>query len=186
VAGGPPALHNSGDKLQKIKIHHSRLGSRWSGESGQALAEMTIGLIVLAVLFLGILLIGDLGRARLGAILDSRAQAGSLALAGIKSGTPIFFGASDSQERLKTEILDATEHPITYSQYTSPGYPYMLENVVAPVYNPSGGIIDAFHLTYVQETRYVANMPFLYNMQVGPSTIPISQQTCLSVMKDFP
>jgi hypothetical protein len=87
---------------------------------------------------------------------------------------------------MKASILDVTEHPIAYSQYIPTAYPYMEENLVSPLYNPTGSMIGVFYLTYSEKTQNVNNNNFLRSMGVGPSTISVTQKACFPIMKDFP
>jgi len=150
------------------------------------MVELLIGLIALSVLFLGLFLIGDLCRARMGTILDARREAGRDAIDGMVSGMPIFYGTMTSEERLRTEILNASDYPISYSQYAGGAYPYMLKNVVYPVYYPSGPTIEAFYLNYNTQSRDVQNTEFLVNMGVGDATITMTDRACLPAVQNFP
>ena len=154
-------------------------------QSGQALVEMTVGLIAFAVIFLAILLTGDLCRARMNCLLESRKDAGTSAIGGTLSGTPGFFGGADAFTRLQTDVAAPLDETISYSQYTTPNYTYMEKNPVAALYNPNGEPISAFNLTMGEQTQYVTNSEFLVNMNVGPAKITIQQQTCLPILKGF-
>jgi hypothetical protein len=154
-------------------------------ESGQAIAEFTICLIGITVLFLGILLFGDLCRARLNTMVTSRMNAGANAMAGIVEGSPTYFGSADSQDRLKSEVLSASEDPIAYSQFTSPVYGYMKQNLVAPLYDSSTPIVSTMNLTKSEETQYVTNAEGLVNLKVGQKTIPITQSTTMPTMEGW-
>ena len=155
-------------------------------QSGQALAEMTVGLIALAVAFLAIFLIGDMARARQQALLDARRQAGPNAMAGMILGSPQLYGSADAAVNLQKVILKPMETPIAYHEYIPPTYPYIEKNLVTPIYN-NGDAISAFSLTMVEATRYVTNSPFLKSMGIGGQDlfIPITQKACLPKMKDF-
>lgn len=157
----------------------------WKKESGQAIAEFTISLIAITVLFLGILLFGDLCRARLLTIVDSRKDAGSEALYGVMVGNPTYYGTVDSVEDLKTEVLDATSDPINYKLFKAPVYNYMKQNLVAPLYDSSSPTIDAMHFTKVEKTMTITNYQGLVRLKVGKTYIPITQQTTLPVLEKF-
>ena len=146
---------------------------------------MTVGLIVFAVVFLAVLLVGDLGRARMTTLLESRKEAGSDAIAGLLSGSPVFYGGADPSARLQSEVVAPMDETITYSQYTTPNYPYMTKNLVAPLYNPNGTMIAAFSLTLNEQTQYVTNSEFMVNMKVGQAKITVLQRTCLPILKGF-
>lgn len=152
---------------------------------GQALLELLCGMIALSVVFLGLLLVGDLCRARMDALLNARAEAGVLAMTGTSAGTPLYYGMGDGAERLKSEVLQPMENPVAYSQYTGSGYAYIQENLVQPLYQPDGALISSFNLTVSSRTRYVTNAEFLVKMNVGTPQIPVTQQSCMPLMKDF-
>ncbi|MCC7519153.1 MAG: hypothetical protein IT578_08210 [Verrucomicrobiae bacterium] len=151
-------------------------------QRGQALAELTIGLIVFAVLFLGVLTVGNLGRARLAAILEARAAVGLSALQGYLFGEATYFGAS--AEDLQRSVLSVAEDPIAYSQYRPGAYPYMQNNLVAPL--QGGTLIGAFVLTQDDASRAVTNYEFLVRMGVGSSFITVRQPVALPVLRGFP
>lgn len=153
---------------------------------GQALAEMTVGLIVMAVVLLSVFLMGDLTRARMKAILDARKGAGTMALSGMTVGAPSFYGSVGAVDGLKTEVLDTTEHSISYSQYGSAGYPYIKNNVVYPFYTSPGTTISIFSLSTSEQSIYVTNNNFLMRMGVGSSSIIITEKACLPIMNTFP
>ncbi len=147
---------------------------------GQALAELTIGLIAFAVLFLGLLLVGELCRARVAAILEARATVGAAAHQGLLLlDSANFYGSGDLQS-----VLSPTETPITYSQYRPGTYAYMQDNLVAPI---SGGtLIGAFALVQDDAARTVTNDMFLVRMGIGSEFITVRQPVCLPKMTDFP
>lgn len=154
-------------------------------EAGQALAEFTIALIGLGVLLMGILLIGELSRARISGVLEARAQAGAAAQAGLLSGTPTWQGMGSAAD-LQTRILSVMETPIAYAQYQGSSYAYIQNNLEQPLQDPSATLIGAFNLTMVESSRSVTNTSLLTGLGVGSDIITVTERACLPVMKDFP
>jgi hypothetical protein len=173
-----PALRGVGNPDQIGAREH--IWSRRSRE-GQALAELTIGLITFAVLFLSLLVVGDLCRARLAAILEARATVGPSALQGFLSGNATFYGSA--ADDLQRSVLSAAEDPVAYSQYRPGAYSYMEDNLVAPL--QGGTLIGAFMLTQDDASRTVTNAMFLVRMGVGSEYITIRQPVSLPVMRGF-
>ena len=156
-----------------------------ASQRGQALAELTIGLIAFAVLFLGLLLVGQLCRARVAAILEARAKVGSAAIQGqLLSDSALFYGSAAASEDLQTSVLSPAETPIAYSQYRPGTYAYMQDNLVATL--QGGTLVGAFTLVQDDAVRTVTNDMFLVRMGVGSEFITIRQPVCLPKMTDFP
>ncbi|NUN93925.1 MAG: hypothetical protein HUU04_09120 [Verrucomicrobiae bacterium] len=149
---------------------------------GQALAELTIGLIAFAVLFLGLLIVGEVGRARLAAILEARERVGPVALNGFLVGSPTFYGAVGDD--LQARVLSVAEDPIAYGEYRPNAWPYMQDNLVAPL--QSGSLIGAFLLAEADAARSVTNYEFLVRMGVGASDLTVRQPVALPIMRSFP
>lgn len=158
--------------------------STMAGERGQALAEMVIGFIALAVLFLGTLFLADLCRARTRAILESRPDAGSVAMSGFSKGSPT---CDIDSERLHSDVLAITHDPIDYCSYKPPDYLYISNNLVEPLIT-GGDLIGAFGFVVSEKTYYVTNAPFLRQLKVTPNQdlIGVTEKTCIPQMKDFP
>ena len=175
---------SSGRKLQ-FRIWQLRQERGRQFCKGQALAELTIGLIAFAVLFLGLLLVGQLCRARVAAILEARATVGSAAIQGqLLSDSALFYGSAAASEDLQTSVLSPMETPIAYSQYRPGTYAYMQDNLVATL--QGGTLVGAFTLVQDDAVRTVTNDMFLVRMGVGSEFITIRQPVCLPKMTDFP
>jgi hypothetical protein len=161
----------------RLQIHRSN--------RGQAIAEFTICLIALTVLFLGILLFGDLCRARMLTLVDSRKDAGADAMAGVSAGAPSYYGTADAADRLQSEVLSAAETPIAYSQFKKPAYPYIKNNFSSPLYDSATPLVSSMNFTQVEKTLYVTNSEGLVNLKVGRRIIPITQKTTMPLLEGF-
>ncbi len=155
-------------------------------EKGQALAEFTISLIGLGVLLMGVLLIGELSRARVTEILQARAEVGSAAMSGLLSGSPGLYGSASFVQELQSQGLSATEDPIAYRRYGGAAYPYIQKNLVIPLQNPNGSLIGSFYLDISEKTQDFPNIAFLNRLGIGGDQISITERACLPVMRDFP
>jgi hypothetical protein len=184
AANSCPGTELRGRKLQ-FRSWQSRQEQSRQFCKGQALAELTIGLIAFAVLFLGLLLVGQLCRARVAAILEARATVGSAAIQGqLLSDSALFYGSAAASEDLQTSVLSPMETPIAYSQYRPGTYAYMQDNLVATL--QGGTLVGAFTLVQDDAVRTVTNDMFLVRMGVGSEFITIRQPVCLPKMTDFP
>jgi hypothetical protein len=147
---------------------------------------MIVGLIALAVVFLGTLLVADLCRARTRSILEARADVGQTALGGLLMGSPTFYGGTDSGERIHNDILAVSHDPVQYCYYRPGDYPYITENLAEPLVAPQSTLVGAYGFSLSEKTYYVTNSPLLRELRVGGSTIAVSQQACMPQMRDFP
>lgn len=73
---------SEGLTLNGERIPASRIRHRASGKSGQALLELTVGLVAILVLFAVIVQLGRLQRAHTETLMEARAEAGERALQG--------------------------------------------------------------------------------------------------------
>ncbi|MDD2709837.1 MAG: hypothetical protein PHV34_17780 [Verrucomicrobiae bacterium] len=172
--------------MKKKTIHGRAAWKRFGSRSGQALSEVVAGSIALALVFLGVLFLSDLSRARLQAILASRPEAGLAALSGMSVGSPVYYGSAGSVEQLCDDVLSVSQTPVDYSLYTAPSYNYMQENLVEPLYAAGNTMVSTLGLSVSEKTCYVTNNQFLVDMKVGASKIPVTQKTCMPLMKSFP
>jgi hypothetical protein len=154
-------------------------------EDGQAIAEVVAGLIAFAVIFLSVLVLADLCRARMKVALEARGEAGPIALTGMQVGSATWYGGAGSTSRLISEVLAPAESPVTYSTYTAPTYPYMQKNLVAPLYNPSGSLISNFKISVSEKSETVNNAEFLVRYGVGPASITVRDKASMPAMKNF-
>jgi hypothetical protein len=162
----------------------SRYTSRRAAQSGQAFAEFSITMIGLLVLILGLAFIAALSKGRLQSLLNSRQEAGQLALTATPVGGSTLHGDSTTVSDMQSEVLSAADAPISYKDYANPSYNYIEKNLVKPI-NESASLIDAFSLTRSEQTVIITNSTTLKNLKVGPDLIPITESVTFPILEGY-
>lgn len=169
-------------------------------QSGQAIAELVVGLIALLVVFMGVIQIQSLARAHTRTLIGARAGAGREALQSIY---PVLSNSASSW----TSDWQAGHDGVAYSQDDSPvidnAYPdKIIKNIVSPAqrtdipipvdiqnYAPGNplsaaatraGLYSELYVTHGVESRSVGLFPLISSLVYGVDSIQVEGNAWLT------
>jgi hypothetical protein len=165
---------------------------RCRGRSGQAIAELVVGLIALLVVFMGMLQIQYLARAHTRVLIDARAQAGQNALANIKPPPSALLWISDWQagsdnirySRDDLAVENNNNRMAVSSRIVAPAFPSMLQiyapaNALSTAATPDG-LVNELPLWHGLGSRVVGIFPLIHTLVYGVDSIQVQGDAWLT------